>query len=211
MSLDAGVQDESGIRAKSSTTSRDVQEVVQQGIFRLPINPYRDDDEPPKFPVGSGSPLNEDEYDFDYKLDGAASPNRSGYTSAHIPAPLANANRTFRADNEKEQVQEQVKAAVREFMAKKHMADQADTRQHIIELVMPELEWAASEAAKREVGRLIAERAKAETEEEKIATVMSRLNALPSRSLEALFRKRAMVDLLRRVLDKLGRQVDEEG
>lgn len=212
MSPDTDVQDQSGGKAKSLTMSSYAQEIAQQGMFGLLTNPRGDRDEPPKPPVGPGSPCSEDKYgyDYDYKLDSAASPTRLGYTGVPITAPQARAHQTFRPDSEK-QMQEQIKAAVRDFMAEKQIADQADTRQHIIELVMPELEWAASQAAKREVDRVIAERTEAKTDEEKIAAVVSHLQGLPSRSLEALFRKRVMVDLLGRVLGRLEREVDDEG
>lgn len=206
MSPDTDVQDQSGWLAKSSTMSSYVQDSVQQGIFGPPTNPRGDGDEPPKSPVGLGSPCSED--DYDYKLDGAASPNRPGYTGAPITAPKAIRPKTFRTDSEK-QMQEQVKAAVREFMLEKHITEEADMRAHVINLLIPEMQWAASEAARREVGRLMAERTTAQTEDEKIAAVMSRLQELPSSSLETLFRKRAMVELLKRVLRRLEREVDE--
>lgn len=210
MSPDTIVQDQPEGRAKSSAMSRYAQEVVRQGIFRLPTNPRGDGDEPPKSLAGPGSPSSKDEYD--YNLDGASSPNRRGYAGAAIAGLHANATQTFPTSSDDRPMREQIKAEVRAFMLEKDMKEEADMRAHVFELAMPELQWVATEAAKREVGRLIAEkRTKVETEDEKIAAVASRLQELPSRSLVTLFRKREVVDLLKRVLDRLDRKVDDEG
>lgn len=188
-----------------SSISRYVYEIVQQGIFRFPTDPRMND------PPGSSgiksrsvSPCSEDEYNYDYSY-GLVNRSTSGKPGRTTETPVAEPELGFLTTREKQLLQSKLIS----ILADKYAIEQAETRQQILEQMIPELQWVASDAARREVEKLISTEHRNETEEEKIAGVLDRVKGLSKKSLESLFTTDTIIDILKRVVVTLEMEKSE--
>ncbi|KAI1252542.1 hypothetical protein MGN70_007121 [Eutypa lata] len=119
--------------------------------------------------------------------------------------PVAEPELGFLTTREKQLLQSKLIS----ILADKYAIEQAETRQQILEQMIPELQWVASDAARREVEKLISTERRNETEEEKIDAVLDRVRGLSNKSLKSLFTTDTMIDILKRVVVTLEMEKSE--
>ncbi|RYP58384.1 hypothetical protein DL769_008976 [Monosporascus sp. CRB-8-3] len=93
------------------------------------------------------------------------------------------------------------------FVTEKLTEGQADMTRHLMERILPTVQQMTKETAKREMKRFVAE-IRDEAEEAKMLALLSRVEGLSPPSSGMMFRKRMMIDALRRALDRL--ELEEE-
>lgn len=199
-------QSEPGDKEKlPSSMSRYVHEIVQQGIFRFPTDP-RMDDLPRSSEIKSRSisPCSEDDYDYDYSY-GLRNGSTIAQTACSTENPVPETELGFLTTREKQLLQSKLIST----LAEKYATERAETRQQIIEQMLPELQWVARDAARREVEKLISTERRNETEEEKVDAVLDRVKGLSKKSLESLFTTDTIIDILKRVVVTLEMEKSE--